>query len=163
MTYRATSNTEQYLTKTGNWSDRIHPARGLVNGPAEPLPRVDDDCDLEQLEEAKIAVERTYLALQDEMTRIKDQIARAKAEVERDGKYSDSDWWARVNSALRHKGRQHQQTQLLIGEINRRIRKKRAELDQWDDGRKFITAAKQILPDVTYREIWAMVHRAERM
>lgn len=70
------------------------------------VPREDPDADLVGLSQAELLEEKqaNLLALAD----INGQIASAKATVLSDGKYSDPDWWARLNGARRYRGRRDQ-------------------------------------------------------
>lgn len=59
--------------------------------------------------------------------KIRTQIDHAKAERHLTGKWADPTWYARANSALRHKARKRQELQNEISIINKIIKQKRNE------------------------------------
>ena len=120
----------------------------------------------EDLIKAKNLVTSAMSVVDDDLISIKSQIDGAQAEVWAGGGYSDPVWWRRVNSALRHKGKQRQQLQAKLGEINRRIRADRMHTDsarELSDERMFIAIAKLHLPPQTYERLWALTHETLRM
>ena len=79
--------------------------------------------------------------LEGEMDHIRSQIASAKARVAETGEYSDRGWFIRANDALRHKGREAQRIQWLIGKAKKKLS---STFEQ-----QFIAAARRRLqPDV---------------
>lgn len=83
-------------------------------------PREDPDADLLiglSYDELMNEKEANLLALAD----INGQIASAKATVLADGKYSDPDWWARLNGAKRYRGRRDQLIANRLGVIRKEI------------------------------------------
>jgi hypothetical protein len=108
---------------------------------------------------ARDFVQQAIFLLDDQANAIKSQIELARGQAA-SGRYSDSSWWARVNGAARHKGRERQQLQLTLGELSRRIRKQNANTNSSasrSDEQRFIAVAKAVLPSETYNSIWQIV------
>jgi hypothetical protein len=106
-------------------------------------------------------IKQEMLVLDEEMNSIRAQIDHAKARRFKEGTFADPDWWARANSALRHKGRRRQELQNQLGELNRRQRaENKAKADQ-NDGSAFIRAAKRLLPGEVYANIWSEAKREQ--
>lgn len=107
-------------------------------------------------------IKQEMLVLDEDMNSIRTQIDHARARRFKEGIFADPDWWARANSALRHKGRRRQELQNQLGEMNRRQRAENKINSDRDDGRAFVRAAKALLTGEMYARIWSEVER-ERM
>jgi hypothetical protein len=119
---------------------------------------VDDKWTMEELKMAKNLVEGYMFQLDEETASIKSQLSEAKHKAASTGNYSDNSWFRpwfrRANDAQRHRSRSRQKAQLVLGDVNRTIRKKNAIVGDNTPERRFITAAKRLLPEATYRAIW---------
>jgi hypothetical protein len=104
-------------------------------------------------------IKQEMLVLDEEMNSIRVQIDHAKARRFKEGTFADPDWWARANSALRHKGRRRQELQNQLGEMNRCLRAQNKANSDRDDGRAFVRAAKALLTGEMYARIWSEVER----
>ena len=60
--------------------------------------------------------------VEEDIAAIRAKIDRAKADKIITGQYSDPDWYARVNAALRFKGMEHQRLQRIAGRLAREER-----------------------------------------
>lgn len=158
MTFKAASDSQSYLSRTGSYAERLVGASGDFSE-GQPLVRLDDSWDVERLEEEDSKLLVRLAEIDDKILSVKEQIEIAKTKRWTDKTWSDPDWFRRVNSKLRFLGRDRQSIQNLKSEINRRIKNTRQKMDDWDDGRMFINAAKDILPRNTILEIWAEVRR----
>lgn len=157
MTYKSLSSAMGFLQKT-NDPDRVN-RRGDNFRQDTLIVRIDDDWSLPEMEQAIADLQRTMLALDEEIGSIKTQLGNAKARRHTEKVWADPEWFARASAALRHKGRQRQSYQTTLSEMNRRARALRAKLSDWDDGRMFINVARSLLPEQTYRLIWDEVNR----
>jgi hypothetical protein len=124
--------------------------------------QIDDGWGLQEIEQAIRDTQQAMLTLSEESGSIKTQLEHAKAKRYSQGEWSDPDWWARANAALRHMARQSQSYQLTLGELNRRRRAKLHEISDRDDGRMFISCAKEALSPERYMSIWAEVRRRQQ-
>lgn len=59
----------------------------------------------------------TKLSIELEISSIRTQIGRARAEARKSGRFADAAWWSKVHQALRIKGRQCQQLQKELGRL----------------------------------------------
>jgi hypothetical protein len=117
-----------------------------------------DDLDLRQLELESTKTTDAMLALDGEIADIKSQLDKAKARHKLEGVWAEASWFARANSALRHKQRERQALQIDLGKINRLIHGKRGALGT-DENRLFVYAAKRLLTEEQYMDIWAEVRK----
>lgn len=60
---------------------------------------------------------RTKQLLETEITSIRTQLARARADSRERGRFANVLWWCKIHQALRIKGRQCQQIQLELGRM----------------------------------------------
>lgn len=159
--YKGASNSEQYQDMSGSQSVRIK--RGGNEWSAQDAtPRIDDDWNIQQLESRREELRHEIDGHLANISAMKGKIAAAKAEKLVTNKYADPKWFAAINSALRHEGQRHQSAITALAEVNRRVRKMKADLNDWDDGRMFITAAKRFLDPGEYDSIWAEVRRMRK-
>jgi hypothetical protein len=105
-------------------------------------------------------IQERMLRLDEALTEIRTQLDHAKARRINYGEHANPEWSARANSALRHKGRERQQLQNRLGELNRAVRAERKAQDDQNSERAFIRAAKAVLSEDMYRRIWQEVERA---
>jgi hypothetical protein len=113
-----------------------------------------DGWNIDDVIKAKDVVDRYFAELGEQALSIKGQIAQAKEDVALVGKYADADWWRRVNGADRAVGYWRQRCQTAIGLLNKVIRQYRAQTVANDPARRFVSAAKRLLPEATYLAIW---------
>jgi hypothetical protein len=64
--------------------------------------------------------------------------------------YGDRAWWNRIQTAKRHKCRQRNQLQAVVGELSRRVRAQNKEKDE----KCFIQVASRMLPPETFSAIF---------
>lgn len=162
MTYRTSQRKLDYINRVGNYSDRIHPARGLMENVASRL-EIKDGWTLEELENAQQDQLKRLIEIDKKLVDINNQIAFAMAKQNETGEYSDANWWARVNAAKRHEGRNRQSIQVGLSEIKRRIKdihRQNSKEQSKDFDRAFKNAAKRILDEYTYDKIVAAAERA---
>lgn len=118
------------------------------------IPNVDTSLSTEDLQNQK----QQILARMEEVDRstagMKQQIGEAKARVISDNEYADPHWYVSVNSALRHAGRERQKLQTRLGEVNKILKERRALDSNASDERRFIAAARILLPKETYLNLW---------
>lgn len=131
----------------------------------EPLVwrRPDETWSMDELLAEKVAVEDRMLAIGAETISIDSQIAEAQAKVDATGEYANRDWWRRVHGARKHKSRERQQCQLMLGSINAAIRQRRGNASNEENDkelRRFVSEARAMLPPETYSAIWARVKAA---
>ena len=99
-------------------------------------------------------------ALDQQLASIRTQIAAAKNDAHAKGIYAGTDWYRRVHLAAAHKGRERQSLQIILGDLNRKIKKAEQEAYDLAWERTFIRAAKTILPSDQYESIVAATHAA---
>jgi len=106
---------------------------------------------------------------------IKSQIDLAKVGQKQNGVFADADWFARANTALRIRGREHQSLMFIAGKKRKdenmaqatkipagpasieRARAKAERASRFDT--RFVTIAERCLPAETYRAILEMTKR----
>lgn len=113
----------------------------------------------EDLRAAKTAVERYMEELAEKSNSIKSQIDGARSKFY-SGEPSDPGWWRRVNGAQRAVGHERQRCQNVLGRINKAVRAMTAQRIDNEIHRRFISAAKRVLPEDTYKMIWAEARAA---
>ncbi len=94
-----------------------------------------------------LEAEREQLEI--DLSRMRMQIQQAKADAEVNGRYSDSDWFARVNAALRMTGIDHQRVLRQLAELKRA--KKLEYTNSYE--KAFIAACRRRLDPALYDEI----------
>lgn len=97
-----------------------------------------------------------------DMNNIRAQIDRAKAEQKQGMGYSDADWFARANTALHIRGREHQNLQLEFKRKRKEANEAKARAGNATFERQFMLNAKQILPPETYQAIMTMTQMEVR-
>jgi hypothetical protein len=128
-----------------------------------------DDVVVDDIEQMTIAELQAYrlriMRAKEENTldvgKIKTQIEHAKAKVIQTGRYSDSDWFARVNAALRAKGWRDQMLGNELGRVGNRIRKLRGNETAASFECRFIDAARRKLTGDQFAEIVALAKEAD--
>jgi len=85
------------------------------------------------------------LDLETDIDSIKSQIEAAQVKARETGVYADSVWWGKVKWALKSKGRQCQQIQLLLRQKNRAV--------QTGLENTFVTTARELLPPEQFQAI----------
>jgi len=85
------------------------------------------------------------LTLESDIDSIRAQIDAAQAKARETGEFADSDWWGRAKWALKSKGRQCQQIQLLLRQKNKAAQ---GSLENC-----FMTTARELLPAEQFQAI----------
>lgn len=89
--------------------------------------------------------------LEIDINSIRTQIARARIDARETGVYAESDWWQKVHTALRIKGRHCQQVQNELGRL-RRAHKRSQESH-------FVQVMREQLDPTTFRTCWETARR----
>lgn len=116
------------------------------------------------IEEIDAAISGLKLAMTDhdvELTRIRAQLDHAKAERKETGMLADQHWFVNATAALRHKGRQRQTMQAVMSDLSKRRKEINRKLYERMRERRFVAAARAVLPHETYERIWNEVKRLE--
>lgn len=92
------------------------------------------------------------IALRD-INQIRAQIDMAKAEHKQGAGYANASWFARANTALHIRGREHQMLQLEFSKKRKAANEIKAKRDNEEFERRFMTNAKRVLPPETYQAI----------
>lgn len=108
---------------------------------------------LATLEEFDCAIE--FVA--EECARIEMQIISAKGAAQQTGEYADSDWFARVNAALRMAKAKKQTLARKRADLAKQKRKESQDTRE----RMFIEFSRALLPKDKYLAIWDEVDRAQ--
>lgn len=87
--------------------------------------------------------------VEEDIAAIRAKIDRAKADKIITGQYSDPDWFARVNAALRFKGMEHQRLQRIAGRLARQERAASARRFE----QAFVDQARKVLKPDTFAAI----------
>lgn len=151
--YKTTADFEQYMTATGNHAVRVKRNGSGFVGSGEV--EINDNATSAELELEKRKLMVAIGQLTEESSQIRSQIAAAAARRAAEGVWADRDWWRRANFALREKGRQMQQLQWTLGEVNRRLR---ATSHQERDSELvgcLMEVAKEIIGEAKWRIIYA--------
>jgi len=90
-----------------------------------------EEINLEQFNNDELL--RMKIELESEMDDIKSQLSRAEAKVHSEGLYADPVWYARAKSALRVKGRQCQQIQLMLRKNKKKKKTERPMAEHFID------------------------------
>jgi len=98
-------------------------------------------------------IEAEISAVLRDIAQIRAQIDMAKAEQRQSGEYADAGWFARANTALHFRGREHQMLQLEFAKKRKAANELKAKLANQDFERRFMFNAKRILPPETYQAI----------
>ena len=93
------------------------------------------------LEKEKREIEHKMDDLDLQLITIKGQIAQAQGEASANHKFSDPNWWRKVNS--------RQQLQRRLGEVNSRIKEEKGKTHE----RSFMAIAREILSHEQYQLI----------
>jgi len=88
-----------------------------------------------------------------ELAMIKDQVECAKVRRIETGEYADPDWYRRANTALRHKGREHQALLMESGKRRRTGNQRVAAASASSKDRVFIRVALRRLSREVFEEI----------
>lgn len=94
-----------------------------------------------------------------DISQIKAQIDLAKAGQKQSGVYADAGWFARANTALRIRGREHQMLLFIAGKKRKEANVARSNAQGAEFERRFMWNAKQALPPETYQAILRMTQR----
>lgn len=113
----------------------------------------------EELIEAKRVVEDAMYYLDNATISIRYQLDEAKANVVIKRQFADPEWWRRTNSALRHYGRERQRIQNKLGEINRRLRASRNQVERVTRDRAFIQVVGKMLSADQVKKAWRTVDK----
>lgn len=106
--------------------------------------------ELAKLETERAECQEAMDICDEQIIDIKDQIARAHADVVDSRQFSDPDWWRRVNTAARYKARDRQALQRKLGELNRAIRTAHHDIHGHSFERAFISEAREYLSREQY-------------
>lgn len=101
-------------------------------------------------EEKLASLEQQQLAALEDIASIKDQIGRAKALSQSEGKYSDSGWYHAANRALRYKQIQHQELLTQAARLRKQMKADAHEKRNVAFEREFIRAARVLLDESMY-------------
>ena len=114
---------------------------------------IDPDWSAAVLQQAKAAIQDRIDIVDEDVHRIKDQLAMAGAKAHAERVFADPYWYRSAQSALRHKTKQRQTLALRLGEANRAL--KQAMIKEKDSkfSEAFIQAAKVLLPHETFCRI----------
>jgi hypothetical protein len=122
--FKRASSFEQFFNATGSEAVRIKTnGTGFVGGAVV----LNDDSTAAELELEKRKLQAAMIECDEAIDSIRSQLSRATAIKLKTGQWADPDWWGRTQSALRHRGRQRQNMQTTLAEINRRIKEAREQ------------------------------------
>ena len=109
--------------------------------------------ELQALEAERLSILDEMEELNETSAKIKDQLLAAQAIKIKTGEYADPDWWRRANYALKGHRRQAQGCQVRLGDVNRQLRALRAAESDRKFERRFINAARRMLPPALYSKL----------
>jgi len=108
------------------------------------MPVSTDPKELERLTSDELL--ELKLELEGDLSSIRTQIAAAQQKAREQGEYADSQWWLKVNWALKTKGRQCQEIQLLL-------RRRKTQAVKTSVESEFVTLARAKLPPEQFNSL----------
>lgn len=146
--YKSTQYAIEFANRTGRYSDRIHPARGLLEEiKASNEPEQSKTKDLVKL---KRILSQEKIEIDYNIKKIKLKIAEAKGRAYQNSQYMEPSAFKRLNEELNLKNKLSQEIQNILRELSLEVKTIKA----YGFDSVFRECAKRVLPKETYLAIW---------